>query len=100
MQGQAIIIKNVYAFLNGKYLLDILYNNYFISGGLKLGYNISKILDKGIIELIGPFGLTEGSYTASRNLIKLDTGVITTYALYITLGLISILFILFSPILF
>ena len=89
------IIKT-YTFLNGKYLLDILYNNYIISAGLKTGFSISKLLDKGIIELIGPFGLTEGSYLASHNLSKLDTGVITTYALYITLGLISILFILFS----
>lgn len=96
---QTIIIKS-YTFLNGKYLIDILYNGYIISGGLKLGYTISKLLDKGIIELIGPFGLTEGSYTASTSLSKLDTGVITTYALYISLGLISILFILFSPLLY
>lgn len=93
----ASLFINSYTFLNSKYLLDNLYNNYLISGGLKLGYIISKLLDKGFIEFIGPFGLTEGSYSASRNLSKLDTGVITTYALYITLGLISILFILFSP---
>jgi len=98
--GQPLAIINVYTFLNGKYLLDILYNSYIISGGLKVGYTISKLLDKGIIELIGPFGLTTGSYSASRSLSKLDTGVITTYALYITLGLISILFILFSPLFF
>ena len=91
------LIINIYTFLNGKYLLDNLYNNYLISGGLKIGFTISKLLDKGIIELIGPFGLTEGSYSASSTLSKLDTGVITTYALYITLGLISILFILFYP---
>jgi NADH:ubiquinone oxidoreductase subunit 5 (subunit L)/multisubunit Na+/H+ antiporter MnhA subunit len=93
------IIVSIYTFLNGKYLLDILYNNYLISGGLKIGFTISKLLDKGFIELIGPFGLTEGSYSASYNISKLDTGVITTYALYITLGLISILLILFSPML-
>src|ERR1700753_3815173 len=87
-KGLATLIIRSYTFLNGKYL---------ISGGLKLGYDISKLLDKGLIELIGPFGLTEGTYSASYNLTKLDTGVITTYALYITLGLISILFILFYP---
>jgi NADH-ubiquinone oxidoreductase chain 5 len=94
---KATLIIRSYTFLNGKYLLDNLFNNSLISGGLKLGYIISKLLDKGLIELIGPFGLSEGSYSASYNLTKLDTGVITTYALYITLGLISILFILFSP---
>ena len=54
-------------------------------------------LDKGVIELIGPYGLTEGSYKSSETIIKLDTGVITTYALYITLGLISLLILLFLP---
>jgi NADH-ubiquinone oxidoreductase chain 5 len=88
------IIKNLYSFLNGKYLLDIIYNNYIISGGLKLGHVIFKLLDKGIIELVGPFGLSEGSYNTSYLISRLDTGVITTYALYITLGLISLLFIL------
>ncbi len=36
-------------------------------------------------------------YNAGKNLAKLDTGVITTYSLYITIALISLLFILFSP---
>ena len=91
-----LFIIKIYTFLNGKYLLDVIYNNYLIFGSLKIGHSIFKLLDKGIIELIGPFGLTQGSYNASYNLSKLDTGVITTYALYITLGLISILFIIFS----
>jgi NADH-ubiquinone oxidoreductase chain 5 len=87
-----------YTFLNRKYNLDVIYNGFFISGGLKLGYLVSKFLDKGIIELLGPHGLTEGSYNASQIVSSLDTGIITTYALYMTLGLTSILFILFSPI--
>ena len=95
-QESTLIIK-IYTFLNGKYLIDNVYNSYLISGGLKLGHTIFKVLDKGIIELIGPFGLSQGSYRASQLLSKLDTGVITTYALYITIGLISLLFLLFSP---
>ena len=89
-----------YTFLNSKYLLDIIYNQYLISGGLYVGFTISKILDKGFIELIGPYGLTKGSYNLSFILTKLDTGIITTYALYITLGLISLLLLLFSPLIF
>jgi NADH-ubiquinone oxidoreductase chain 5 len=92
------ISMSIYTFLNGKYNLDVLYNGYFISGGLKLGHFVFKTLDKGIIELIGPNGLTEGTYQISSNLTKLDNGIITTYALYMTLGLLSILFIIFSPI--
>ena len=87
--------KNIYAFLNGKYFFDVIYNHFFIQRGLNLGYNISKEIDRGAIELLGPYGLSNYFYNAGKNLAKLDTGVITTYSLYITIALISLLFILF-----
>ena len=89
--------KTIYAFLNGKYFFDIIYNHFIIQSGLKLGYIISKEIDRGAIELLGPYGLSNYFYNAGKNLAKLDTGVITTYSLYITIALISLLFILFSP---
>ncbi len=89
--------KNIYAFLNGKYFFDVIYNHFIIQKGLNLGYNISKEIDRGAIELLGPYGLSNYFYNAGKNLAKLDTGVITTYSLYITIALISLLFILFSP---
>ena len=89
--------RNIYAFLNGKYYFDVIYNHFIIQNGLKLGYSISKEIDRGAIELLGPYGLSNYSYNAGKNLAKLDTGVITTYSLYITIALISLLFILFSP---
>ena len=89
--------KIIYAFLNGKYFFDVIYNHFIIQSGLKLGYNISKEIDRGAIELLGPYGLSNYFYSAGKNLAKLDTGVITTYSLYITIALISLLFILFYP---
>jgi NADH-ubiquinone oxidoreductase chain 5 len=91
--------KNIYAFLNGKYFFDVIYNHFIIQRGLNLGYNISKEIDRGAIELLGPYGLSNYFYNAGKNLAKLDTGVITTYSLYITIALISLLFILFYPVL-
>jgi NADH-ubiquinone oxidoreductase chain 5 len=92
-------IRKVYTFLNGKYLFDVLYNQYIISAGLKLGYTISKVLDRGVIELVGPYGLANTLNNTGINIAKLDTGVVTTYSLYITLGLLSLLFLVFAPIL-
>lgn len=46
------------------------------------------MLDKGSVELIGPHGLEMGLVKLSKKLSKLDTGVITSYALYILIGLI------------
>jgi NADH-ubiquinone oxidoreductase chain 5 len=91
--------RKMYTFLNGKYFFDIIYNKYFIEKGLKLGYTISKVLDKGVIELIGPHGLASTLTNTGINIAKLDTGIITTYSLYITLGILSLLFLIYTPIL-
>ena len=93
------LIRKIYTFLNGKYLFDVIYNHYFIGRGLQLGYFVSKVLDRGVIEFIGPYGLSNTLTNTGYNIGKLDTGIITTYSLYITLGLLSLLFLVFSPIL-
>ena len=91
--------KALYTFFNSKWLIDNVYNGYVINGGMKLGYTISKVMDRGIIELVGPFGLSNALTNTSRNIASYDTGYVTSYALYIILGLISFLFLLFTPIL-
>ena len=91
--------RKIYTFLNGKYLFDVVYNNYIIGVGLQLGYIVSKVLDRGVIELVGPYGLSNVLTKTGINISKLDTGVVTTYSLYITLALLSILFLVFAPIL-
>src|SRR5260221_124711 len=91
--------QNLYTFFNGKYFFDIIYNNYFINKGLDLSYKISKVLDRGIIEMVGPYGLSHTLTNTSKNISKLDTGVITTYSIYITLSLLSLIFLIFTPIL-
>lgn len=92
-----VFLRNFYTLLNSKFLFDILYNKYLISRGLNLGYIISKTLDKGLIELIGPYGLANTIYNTGKNLAKLDTGIVTTYSLYISLGLLTLLFLIFAP---
>ena len=87
------LIRSIYSFLNGKYYFDIIYNYYFIGKGLIAGYTISKIFDRGVIETLGPYGLAKMFYSSGDNISKLDTGVITTYSLYITIGLLSLLFL-------
>jgi NADH-ubiquinone oxidoreductase chain 5 len=91
------LIRNIYTFLNGKYFFDVIYNKLFVEIGLKLGYTISKEIDRGIIELFGPLGFANSLFKTGNNLAKLDTGIITTYSLYITLALISLLFLVFAP---
>jgi len=91
--------RKIYTFLNKKYLFDVIYNHYIISCGLKFGYIISKIFDRGVIELVGPYGLSTTLTDTGIGISKLDTGIITTYSIYITIGLLSLLFLVFSTIL-
>jgi NADH-ubiquinone oxidoreductase chain 5 len=79
---------NVFGFFNQRFLIELLYNNYITNVILKLGGQTTKVLDKGSVELIGPYGLEKILVYLSKNLDKLSTGVITTYALYILIGFI------------
>ena len=57
---------------------------------------ISKFLDKGSIELIGPYGFEVGLISLSKSLTVLSTGLVTTYALYILIGFIIFVIVNFS----
>jgi NADH-ubiquinone oxidoreductase chain 5 len=92
------ILRRVYIFLNGKFLLDVILNQLIIAPAMKLGYTVTKVLDRGVIESVGPYGLSSVLTTTGFNISRLDTGIVTSYALYIVLGFISILFIVLLPI--
>nr|ATI20331.1 NADH dehydrogenase subunit 5 [Juglanconis sp.] len=86
---------NLFGFFNQRFLVEMFYNNYITNLVLYLGGQTTKVLDKGSVELIGPFGLEKGLMNISKSLTKLSTGVVTSYALYILVGLISFIFILY-----
>ena len=80
---------NIFSFFNQRFLIEFFYNKYITGILFKLGGQTTKVLDKGSVELVGPFGLEKVLVSLSRNISSLDTGVITSYALYILIGLIS-----------
>jgi len=71
------------------------YNNYITSIILKLGGQTTKIIDKGSVELLGPYGLEKSLVNLSNNINSLSTGIITSYALYILAGLIFYILLLY-----
>ena len=82
---------NLFGFFNQRFLVEMLYNKYIVEYILKLGGQTTKVLDKGAIELIGPFGLEIGLIKLSKNISSLSTGVVTSYALYILIGFVGYL---------
>ena len=87
---------NIFGFFNQRFLIEMFYNKYVTDVVLKLGGQTTKVIDKGSVELIGPYGLEEGLVTLSKNISKLDSGVITSYALYILVGLIFNILVLYT----
>ena len=79
---------NIFGFFNQRFLIEFIYNSFITDFVLKLGGQTTKILDKGSVELLGPYGLEKGLLKLSYNIGILSTGVITSYALYILIGLI------------
>lgn len=83
----------LFGFFNQRFLVELFYNKYITNLVLRLGGQTTKILDKGSVELIGPYGLEKGLITLSKNITSLNSGIVTNYALFILIGLISYLFI-------
>jgi len=79
---------NIFSFFNQRFLIELFYNNYITNFILKLGGQTTKVIDKGSVELLGPFGLEKSLLNLSKSISSLDTGVITSYALYILIALI------------
>jgi NADH-ubiquinone oxidoreductase chain 5 len=84
---------NIFGFFNQRFLIEFFYNKYITDKILKIGGETTKIIDKGSIEYLGPFGLEVGLINLSKNISKLDSGIITSYALYILSGLFIYIFI-------
>jgi NADH-ubiquinone oxidoreductase chain 5 len=86
---------NIFSFFSQRFFIELLYNKYITGLILKLGGQTTKVLDKGSVELLGPFGLEKGLLLLSKNISMLNTGVITSYALYILVGFIFYILIPF-----
>lgn len=84
----SVIGYNIFSFFNQRFLIELFYNNFITGFVLKLGGQTTKVIDKGSVELLGPYGLEKGLLSLSRNIASLDTGIITSYALYILVGFI------------
>ena len=79
---------NIFSLFNQRFMIELFYNKYITRFILNLGGQTTKVLDKGSVELLGPYGLEKGLIKLSKGVSSLNTGIITSYALYILVGLI------------
>ncbi|MBB21232.1 MAG: hypothetical protein CMP20_17510, partial [Rickettsiales bacterium] len=87
--------KTAYTFLNRRWLFDKVYNDYIGRPALSFGYNVSfKSIDKGVLEILGPFGITQGIRDIVHQIQHLQSGFIYHYAFVMLLGLTFLLTLL------
>ena len=77
--------------------MDVLHNKIFVNVLLNFGYLVSfKVLDRGFIELVGPYGISKVTLEYSKRLITLQTGQITHYLFFMILGVCIFSFLTFA----
>ena len=63
---------NIFGFFNQRFLIELYYNKYISGIILKLGGQTTKVMDKGSVELFGPFGLEKNLTNLSKNISSLE----------------------------
>ncbi len=76
----------IYGFFNQRFLVEFFYNKYIVNSVLEIGGQTTKVLDKGSIESVGPYGFGVLLTKSSKLISSLSNGIVTNYALYILIG--------------
>lgn len=77
----------IFGFFNQRFLIEYFYNKFIVNTVLDIGGQTTKILDKGSVEWVGPYGIGLSLQKVSKTISSLHTGIVTDYALYILLAI-------------
>lgn len=88
--------QNIYRFFNQRYWFELIYNRSLVRGTLFMGYVTNTILDRGVLELIGPRGAVASIYKLSYYFASFDSGSIARYGFVMYSGLLFLLLIWIS----
>lgn len=88
----SVLGKKVYNFFNKKWFFDKVYNEYIGQFFFTTSYTVTyKIIDRGIIEIFGPMGLSSIITKKAAYIGKMQTGYLYHYTFLILTGLTLIL---------
>ena len=84
---QRFFMKNLYTFLNNKWHWDFIYNQYIGKPCMKFGHDVTyKVLDRGLIEYLGPTGVTKLLVNLTKFNSQLQSGMVYNYAFLLFLS--------------
>jgi len=81
-------LRDIYAFLNKRWLFDTVYNSWIGYLSLNFGYHVSlKTIDKGFLEILGPTGIMQSFQGFFQPVRAFQSGFLYHYALMMLIGL-------------
>ena len=84
--------KKIYSFFNKKWFFDKIYNEYISQFFFTISYTVTyKIIDRGVIEIFGPIGLSSFITQKALYISKLQTGYLYHYTFIILASLTLVL---------
>nr|UXG53631.1 NADH dehydrogenase subunit 5 [Tolypanthus maclurei] len=87
--------NRLYSFFNKRWFFDQVLNDFLVRSFLRFGYEVSfEALDKGAIEILGPYGISYTFRRLAEQISQLQSGFVYHYAFAMLLG--STLFVTFS----
>ena len=88
----SVLGKKIYHFFNKKWFFDKVYNEQIGQFFFTISYTITyKVIDRGIIEIFGPMGLSSIITKKAGYIAKMQTGYLYHYTFLILTGLTLIL---------
>ena len=89
-------IRKLYFFFNKRWFFDKVYNDLIAQKVISFGYKISfKTIDKGLLEVLGPLGVSNTLLKFIQQISRLQSGFIFNYALMMLLGIAILVFLVF-----
>lgn len=84
--------KKAYSFLNKKWFFDKIYNERIGQALFNFSYSTSyKIIDRGILEVLGPYGISKVLSKSSAVVGRMQTGYVYHYSFLVLIGLFFVL---------
>ena len=85
---------NIFGYFNQRFLIELFYNTCITNPILNFGGQTTKVIDKGVIEELGPSGLSKVLNKSSKAFEFKETNI-PNYALFIAISLVLLIASLF-----
>lgn len=83
------IVQALYRFLTYQWNWDAFIIRTVIDPSLRLGHGLSKVVDRGVLEAVGPYGMQQGISLIGQQATYYSTERLTDYAMYIVLAMLT-----------